>query len=137
MRFSSPRRRSAMPINMAPLIDLMFLLVIFIMVVAQFEPDAGININLAKGGAARQPETRAWRLTLAEGGGLFFGAEAVAAHELEARIARERQAAAAEGLDPTLVIRIDYRIPWEDVVPVLDAVKRAGQQRIDLATAVP
>ncbi|MHC4873711.1 MAG: ExbD/TolR family protein, partial [Planctomycetota bacterium] len=55
MRFKENNRKR-LAINITPLIDVLFLLVIFVLVTAQFEDVGGISVELPQGKAKELPE---------------------------------------------------------------------------------
>ena len=130
MRFTGRAKVKGLPINVTPLIDLMFLLVIFILIAAQFEPDAGVSLDLPRGGTESAPEAKVWRLAVTPEGVVLFERQPVHPDDLVRVISEARAEAAARGEDPVLAIYSDRNTPFGEFAAVLDAVKRAGQQRI-------
>ena len=137
MRFA-PKRRSSASINLTPLIDMMFLLVIFILVASRFEPDAGIAITLptARAEGAPPPETTPERVVVAvtRAGEVFMDGARVTAEEFENRLQEARAGMASGGVEPVLVIEGDVAAPHGLVVEVLDAASRMGQRNIRIRT---
>ena len=131
MRFTTGKKtRGLMAVNVTPLIDLMFLLVIFILIAAQFEPDAGISLDLPRGGSETPAEPKTWRLAITRDGQVLFERQPVDPDDLAQVIAAARAEAEARGEDPVLAVYADRDAPYGEVAHALDAAKRAGQQRI-------
>lgn len=57
MRFSGPRQEQRIELNITPLIDVVFLLLIFFMVSTTFERDSELEIELPEASA----EPRGWK----------------------------------------------------------------------------
>lgn len=138
MKFNPRRRSGGNVINLTPLIDCMFLLVIFIMIAARFEPDGGIPVDLPKASTAEK-ETRQKpkmiNVSVDTEGRIFMEQDEVEVEELEKRIVAERTAAGdPEGKETVLVIYGDKSASHGRVVEVLDAAARAKQQKVTVRT---
>ena len=86
MRFlAAPRRPSV--INVTSLIDVMFLLLIFVLLSAKFEKEASVPVNLPAGGKAESGEKPTLKvLTIDAQGAMFLGQEPVEMQNLAAAI---------------------------------------------------
>ena len=71
--FGSWRRKRRPNINITPLIDVMFLLLIFFMVSSTFRERLGIDIALPEAQSAREQELEPHEITVGPEGELFFG----------------------------------------------------------------
>lgn len=137
MKFTAKKRAGSVVINLTPLIDCMFLLIIFIMIAARFEPDAGIAVDLPTAGASRSSEqTKPERIavTVDVDGTVYLGQDEIASMDvLEQRIADARRDAANPD---RLVLEIygDRVSQYGRIVEVMDAAQRARQQRILIRT---
>lgn len=137
MKFTGGRRTGASPINLTPLIDCMFLLVIFIMIAARFEPDSGIGVDLpsSRGGASRQEKPKTLNLTVTVDGQYYLGDEHIPVERLDAAIESARAALGdPEGKDVVLVIYGDREAHHEQIVEALDAASRARHQKVIIRT---
>lgn len=137
MKFVPRRRGNASVINLTPLIDCMFLLVIFIMIAARFEPDGGIPVDLPKARSGdserRRPETIDLTVTL--DGKYYLGKELVAPEDLERRIVEVRTAAGdPDGERVVLVVYGDKNATHGRVVEALDAAARTKQKLVTIRT---
>ncbi len=107
MKFTARRRAGSSILNLTPLIDCMFLLVIFIMIAARFEPDSGIAVDLpsASSGAAREERPKRISLTVTAEGRVFIEQDEIALDSLEERIVAARTALGdPEGTEVILII---------------------------------
>jgi len=122
------RNKSRVPaINVTSLIDVLFLLVIFVLLAAKFEPEAGIHVDLPKGKSREVDKNQPIQLMISPEGAFFLGKDPVAPEALTQAIR-----AARDGKDdPVLMIFADRRVAWEKVVQATDAAKDAGQQKIN------
>lgn len=135
MKFIPRRRANGSVINLTPLIDCMFLLVIFIMIAARFEPDGGIPVNLPKGRSSEARKAENIELTVTVDGKFYIGKELIAPENLERAIIAARTAAgdpAGERL--VLVVYGDKDASHGRVVEALDAAARAKQRMVTIRT---
>ena len=136
MKFSNRKRSGSAVINLTPLIDCMFLLVIFIMLIARFEPDGGIPVDLPKSrsGEARSTPARI-NLTVTSDGRVYIEQEEVPVAELERYIVEARtRAGDPEGTETVLVVYGDKEAHHGTVVEALDAAARAKHQKVTIRT---
>ena len=136
MRFQTPKRSTGSVVSLTPLIDCMFLLIIFIMIVARFEPDGGIDVNLptARGGEAA-PKVDRINLTVTADGKIFLEQEEVPPENLERRIIETRTAAGdPDGEEIVLVVYGDKDAHHGSIVEALDAAARAKQKKVTIRT---
>ncbi|WP_425396731.1 ExbD/TolR family protein [Aeoliella sp.] len=124
---TNARYRKPVSMNMTPMIDVVFLLIIFFLVsshLAQQETQLELDLPLATTGG-EITETRSERVTinLKADGTVLLGAGATTLDELDSRLAYERDHAT---LPIEVRIRADSTIPFGEVKPVLVACAKAG-----------
>jgi len=127
------RRRREPSINLAPLVDIVFLLVIFFMVTSTFiTPETGLPVDLpqATSGEAR-PEGAPTVVVQADGRVFWKGKPTDDA----ALLAALRTELAGDPVG-TVILRADRKTPHGRVVQVMDVIRRAGAKRVAVA-AVP
>lgn len=132
------QRRSPMSaiseINVTPLIDLAFALLIIFMITAPLL-EQKIELQLPTETAKPQPRPSnqpVQVIAVNAEGAFFWGDEAVDPIELEARIA-----SLARDAEPPLVrVRGDARVPYQSVVTVLDLLKKHEIRQLALDTRV-
>jgi len=128
-----PRRRTISEINMVPFIDVMLVLLIIFMVTAPLIT-AGV-VDLPSVGKARQ-RTEAHVIELVVGADeqlrLRVDGKDVAPLAVGDVAARVRDAQGGVETTP-VVISADRSVRYESVVKVMDALQRAGIQRVGLS----
>ena len=127
------RRRTISEINMVPFIDVMLVLLIIFMVTAPLVT-AGV-VDLPSVGKARQrSETHVVELVVGADEALRLRVDGkdVAPLALADVAARVRDAQAGVETTP-VVISADRNVRYESVVKVMDALQRAGVQRVGLS----
>ncbi len=135
MDFSPPRRRPPLVLELTPLIDVVFLLLIFFMVSTTFvnEP-AGLAIDLPRSeNRDLIPEGTDVAIQLAADGRVFVDEQPVAGDELRARLT----AAALEDPATMVVLRADAAIEYGRVVQVMDLARDLGLRNFAIATEAP
>jgi biopolymer transport protein ExbD len=128
-----PRRRPDAPaLELAPLVDVLFLLLVFFMVASRFpEVPAGFAFEPAKGGDVLDEEAGTVRLVLSHEGALTLSGTLLPEDET-GRLAALRQArASAPG---PLLLAADRRIDHGQVVAVLTLAEVAGFTALSLET---
>lgn len=129
-RTALSRNRIISEINMTPLIDLTFLLLItFIITFPLIEQ--GIPVRLPKGKASELDQANTFTIAINDKAEIFFdevptGAEALAA---------ELKAKAAENPDVTILVRADEEIAYGKVVAILRLMHDANISRMALVTS--
>jgi len=137
MRVPVHRRRTRLEVNMTPMIDVVFLLIIFFLVsshLARQEVQAELSLPAADTGDTRH-ESGAPRVTinvLLEGDAYVvkLGALPVDPIELEARLRREL---ASVGSDLEVRIRADRATPYRVIEPVMVTCARLGIWNVKFA----
>lgn len=132
-----PRRREDPEVNLTPLIDVVFLLLIFFMVSTTFTRETELKVQLPEaGGEAVEQPADAVEVVVSADGRYFVNERAVVNSEL-ATLRRAIEKAAGGRRDVPLVIRADARAEHQAVVRAMDAAGRAGFERLSIATVRP
>lgn len=116
-------------INVTPLVDIMLVLVIILMVTAEFTKYRTVPVQLPKVNAAtmkREPQKVS--LTI-RADGLYLNDKKVERSNLQQRL---RQAKAAQP-EIAVILRAEGKAEYQDVLSLLDQVKEAGISKVGLA----
>jgi biopolymer transport protein ExbD len=118
-------------IEIIPMIDTMFFLLVFFMVATlSMTLQRGIPVNLPHAATAQDELRQVVTLTLTKEGKLLFDKEPVqSADDAAARLARWK----ASGTDVSVVVNADRAVEHGQVVELMDAVRQAGVTRIAVA----
>lgn len=127
-----PRRSEEPEINLTPLIDVVFLMLIFFMVSTTFQREANLRVVLPEASAQPVPmQADVVEITINAAGDYFIDGEATVNRQRKTlRLALEPLADA----DPPLVIRADAKTPHQAVVTAMEAAGEAGFSRVNIAT---
>ncbi len=125
-----PRRREPADINLTPLIDVVFLLLIFFMVSTTFKDESRLRLELphAQGEEVPAQEPAMIRI-LIDRAGAFRIDDRAAPADGEALAQALREALGGRSALPVL-IQADAATPHQAVMTALDAASQAGLTRI-------
>ncbi len=125
------RARIRSHLDIAPLIDVVFLLLVFFMLTSTFITPEAVELELPRSASATTSEAPRLTVTLGPAGELTLDGEAIKLERLDAAIAR-----AIEGQEelPTVTLRSDARTELQRLLEVMDRIRAGGATRIALAT---
>jgi biopolymer transport protein ExbD len=121
-------------INLTPLIDVVFLLLIFFMVSTTFNRDSELSIELPAASAdAQQQQPDAIEVAIDAKGRFYVNGRQLL--NTQAKTLRQAlQAAAGENDSPPVIISADAMTPHQAVVQIMDAARELGFVRLTFAT---
>jgi len=144
MKFRDPGTEEEFQINLAPLIDVVFLLLIFFMVSTTFSHESQLRIKLPEATTTEEPVEEPKNIEInisAEG---LYSVRGPSDREARSLLNDERDTllralrdSSAGSTDHVVVIRADRKTPHEAVVRAMDAARRLGLTRITFATQQP
>ncbi len=117
-------------INISPLIDIVFLLLIFFIVTTVFVEETGVEVSKPRAASAEDLEKQAILLAVTAEGRVWQGGREIGADGVRAVVS----ALLEEDSELPVIIRADAATPTEDTVRVIDGAKLAGARSVSLAT---
>ena len=130
IRVPGPRRdRRDSDINIAPLIDMVFILLIFFMVSTTFVRDMKLDLQRPGASTAEVADTRALRVQLDRRGSLYLDGAPVKPWMLEGRV---RELISRRRVKTVLVVA-DQHADSGDLVDVVDQCRMAGAEHVGVA----
>jgi len=127
-----PRRRhDPVEVNLTPLIDVVFLLLIFFMVSTTFETRQALELELPESQSGQQMETSPVTLVVTASGEYRLDGRVLSAAMLGEALSAEAEQAREFGL----VVEADGRASHADVVQALDRAAGLGIRHVRIATA--
>jgi biopolymer transport protein ExbD len=124
------RRRDEGGILMTPLIDMVFLTLLFFMVNAVLSINPAIRVDLPRARSSLGAVGRDVVVTVTVDGGVFIDDRKVD----DTEFAVELRAALARAGTSSVLLQADRSLAYERLVEVMDRAKIAGTGRISLAT---
>ncbi|MBN1653169.1 MAG: biopolymer transporter ExbD [Deltaproteobacteria bacterium] len=125
----SKQRRQQSEIDIAPLIDIVFILLIFFMVTTTFIRDAKLEIERPGAKTAQQADNRSVRVSVGRRGEIFVDARPIKPWMLQAKM---REIISRQRIKTVLVIA-DRRVETGLLVDVVDQCRLAGAQDVGVA----
>ncbi len=122
-------------VDLIPMIDVVFQLVVFFMVSSTFVMTPGIALDLPESTSAEPVVLDRLVITIASHAELYLNRDRVTLAELDARLGQmsEQAAQVSEGAK-SAIIEANSAVPYETVVAVLDVMRRNGYRGIALRT---
>ena len=118
-------------IDVAPLIDIVFILLIFFMVSSTFITDTGIGVEKAQATFGQILDSRSLRISIAASGTVYAQGRQLDDVALDQLL---RQTLRSEPQTAVIIIP-DRRVTAQKLVEVMDRAKLAGVQDLAIATA--
>lgn len=135
MALSSRHRRRSLATNAAidltPMVDVVFLLIIFFMLTTTFiTVESGLPVDLPQAQTAITSPSELPTVSIDSTGRIYFGGAQVSETELPTMV---RQALQLSG-QTSVVLRADSTAQHGQAVRVMDILRQAGAERIVIAT---
>lgn len=126
------RRRSAetTDIDISPLIDMVFILLIFFMVSTTFVKDMKIELERPGAASASRASSKSLRVTIDPGGSIFIDGANVRPWMVQSRVRDHLKSSTSKHV---LVIT-DRRVPAQRLVEVVDQCRLGGAAQVGVAT---
>ncbi len=116
-------------VNLTPMLDVVFILLIFFIVVASFVQEVGLDLNRSENDREPVSAEESILVAIEEDNGIWIEGRNIDPRAVKANIARLH----AERPESTLVVRADRRSSNKTLVQVMDASRQAGVYDIALA----
>jgi biopolymer transport protein ExbD len=127
-------RRRDPELNITPLIDVVFLLLIFFMVSTTFDKQAELNIELPEA-SGKVTQTEQFKIEIGiDGEGRYFINQRPIKDDRLVTLKRALELTLADHKDPKLIISADRKTPHEAVVRAMDAARQLGLTHLTFAT---
>ena len=127
-------QKELLDVNITPLIDVVFLLLIFFMVSTTFERESEIEIVLPEATASAETKNEfVLQVTIDEEGTFYVNHQRVINTKLET-LMKAMQLVAGDRKDPPIVLSADAKTPHQAVVTAMDAARRLGFVHLNFAT---
>lgn len=120
--------------NLTPLIDIVFLLLVFFMLTAHFVKDQSLDIALPEADSAENFEEQdALEIVINNEGEILVDEKMIKSDELEASMQQALQGRS----NKQVILRGDKNSKLDLTVQVMDAARKAGAESLDIITSQP
>ena len=117
-------------IDISPLIDVVFLLLIFFMVTTSFTKDMKLDLQRPGARSTQKADARALRVYIDAGERVYINELPVKAWMVESRV-RESIAGQRE---PSVLVVADQTVPSQTLIQVIDQCRLAGASQVGVIT---
>ena len=130
-----PKERADIEVNITPLIDVVFLLLIFFMVSTTFQKDSQLHVQLPEATVRALEQTQLpIEIVINPQGQYFIGGKELVNNKMSTL--RSALVELAEGrIDVPLIVRADARSPHQSVVTAMDVASQLGFEKLSIATS--
>jgi biopolymer transport protein ExbD len=129
MQFSTHRKKKAL-INITSLIDVLFLLLIFVMVSSTFLEQPGIKLDLPEAKSAAIVEQKDYMLYLNREGKLYLNNTDISLDQLAGTLKEHLP----KMKDESLILKADQDVSHGLVVQLMDIIKNSGVKKLVIGT---
>jgi biopolymer transport protein ExbD len=119
-------------INISPLIDMVFILLIFFIVTTTFVEESGVDVDKPKAASASQLDKNSILLAITAGGQVVYGGREIGVGGVRALVRRLTQKE-----DVPVILQVDQTAAAGLVVRVIDESKLGGAKTVSLAAEQP
>ena len=116
-------------IDMTPMLDVVFILLIFFIVTASFVKEAGIDVNRPEAATAVKKNRANILVAISDKGDIWINKRKIDIRAVQANIERLK----AENPQGTVVIQADKKSTTDTLIKVMDAARAAGVFDVSIA----
>ena len=124
------KRENKGDIDISPLIDVVFILLIFFMVTTTFIKDAQIDIERPSAQSGTKASTKALRIYVDRAGSVYIDESPVKAWMIQSRVRDYLR----ESTESTVLVVTDRRVEAEKLIDVVDQCRLAGAMDVGVVT---
>ena len=132
MNFRS-RPQQDLDVNITPLIDIVFLLLIFFMISTTFKQEFEVGIELPQASSEKRLTEKVLEITIDGSGAYYLNRKKLVNNEL-ANLKHGLQKVSGGNTKLPVIISADAKTPHEAVIRAMDAARQLGFSRLTFAT---
>ena len=132
IKFTQQKSAPSGDVNLTPMIDIIFNLLIFFLIVAVIS-QKGLNITLPKTSTAEKRPDKSLEISVTKEKTYLFNGDVVAEAEIETRLLEEKNKAEDEKAD-NIILKADQDAPFGMFVTVMDTARKIGLTNLVIAT---
>ena len=132
IRFSQQKTKSIGDVNLTPMIDIIFNLLIFFLIIAVIS-QKGLNLTLPRTSTAEKRPDNSLEIMVTGDKRILFNGEEVAQADVEDLLRAEKSRSQGERAD-TILLKADVDAPFGMFVVVMDSARKVGLKNLVIAT---
>ena len=117
-------------INITPMLDVVFILLIFFIVTANFIKEPGLEVNRPDSETAEPTENAAILIAVGNAGEIYMDGRRIDKRQVNANVVRLLE----ENPQGSVVIQADEKATADTIMAVMDGAREAGVYNISLAS---
>ena len=130
MRRLGQQEQREQDIDISPLIDVVFILLIFFMVSTTFVKDAQLELERPSAQSAEPADTKSVRISSDRSGDIYLGDTPIRLWMLQGRVREELRSAS----ESNVLVVVDRGIAAERLIDVVDQCRLAGAKNVGVIT---
>jgi biopolymer transport protein ExbD len=124
------RANTEQNVDISPLIDMVFILLIFFMVSTTFVKDMKLDLDRPSASSSEQASTKAIRLYIDNAGDTFLDGQPIRVWVIQSKLRDMLQGAASQ----SVLVVTDSNVPAQKLIEVVDQARRSGAADVGVAT---
>ncbi|WP_376691107.1 ExbD/TolR family protein [Wenzhouxiangella sp. EGI_FJ10409] len=129
MRFRE-RANTEQAVDISPLIDMVFILLIFFMVSTTFVKDMKLDLERPSATSSEQASTKAIRLYIDNSGETWLDGQPIRTWVIQSKLRDMLQGATSQ----SVLVVTDSNVPAQKLIEVVDQARRSGAADVGVAT---
>ena len=125
-----PKNNDPTGIDLSPLIDMVFILLIFFMVTSTFVKDANVDLKRPSAQSATPASTRSIRVSIDAKGSVYLDGMPTRMWALQSKV----KDALRQGKSKDILVIADRRAKVDHLIEVVDLCKMGGAKAVTVAT---
>jgi len=130
----SPSRPEEPDVNLTPMIDVVFLLLLFFMVSTSFIRESSLKVDLPEATGQALPEQELSIDIVINADGQFLINEVTLENPSAVQLSAHLKQAVGETENPHIIISADANAEYQHIVTAMDIAQQLGYSRLTLAT---
>lgn len=132
IHFSQRKRRKAGDVNLTPMIDIIFNLLIFFLIVAVIS-QKGLNLTLPKTSTAEKRPEKSLEIMVTADKRILFDGKEIQENQIEKTLKKEKEKAEGDKAD-NILLKADIEAPFGLFVKIMDTARKVGLTNLVIAT---
>lgn len=130
----SPQKSDEPDVNLTPMIDVVFLLLLFFMVSTSFIRESSLKVDLPEASGQALAEQEKPIDIIINADGQFTVNSIILAAPNKTELAAQLKLAVGDNTDPHIIITADAKADYQNIVTAMDSAQQLGYSRLTLAT---